>query len=39
ARWAERSLPGGWGVMMDDMVAGLYSNLVIQGIRLLAGPS
>lgn len=36
ARWAERRLPGGWGVMMDDMVAGLYANLVIRGLWLLA---
>jgi phosphatidylglycerophosphatase A len=24
------ALPGGWGVMMDDIVAGVYSNLVLQ---------
>ena len=24
------SLPGGWGVMADDVVAGIYSNLVLQ---------
>ncbi|NCI45168.1 phosphatidylglycerophosphatase A family protein [Sediminibacterium soli] len=23
-------LPGGWGVMMDDVLAGVYSNLVLQ---------
>jgi len=27
-------LNGGWGVMMDDMLAGLYSNLVLQVIVL-----
>ena len=27
-------LKGGWGVMMDDMLAGLYSNLVLQVIVL-----
>jgi phosphatidylglycerophosphatase A len=26
---------GGWGVMMDDVVAGIYSNLVLQGLVLL----
>jgi phosphatidylglycerophosphatase A len=26
------ALPGGWGVMMDDVLAGIYSNLVLQGI-------
>ncbi len=22
--WAERTFPGGWGIMIDDVVAGLY---------------
>jgi phosphatidylglycerophosphatase A len=26
------ALPGGWGVMMDDVCAGIYSNLVLQVI-------
>jgi phosphatidylglycerophosphatase A len=25
-------LKGGWGVMMDDLLAGLYSNIILQGI-------
>ncbi len=24
------SLPGGWGVMMDDVLAGIYTNIVLQ---------
>lgn len=24
------SIPGGWGVMLDDVVAGVYSNLLLQ---------
>jgi phosphatidylglycerophosphatase A len=24
------ALPGGWGVMMDDVAAGLYTNLILQ---------
>jgi phosphatidylglycerophosphatase A len=28
ARGAER-IPGGWGIMMDDLVAGLYSLMVL----------
>ena len=31
ARDAEK-LPAGWGVMMDDVVAGLYANIVLQVI-------
>ncbi len=29
ARRSER-LPGGWGIMMDDVIAGIYANLLIQ---------
>ncbi|SFE01886.1 phosphatidylglycerophosphatase A [Chitinophaga sp. CF118] len=24
------ALPGGWGVMVDDVIAGIYANLVLQ---------
>ncbi len=27
-------LPGGWGVMTDDIVAGAYALLVILGLKL-----
>jgi phosphatidylglycerophosphatase A len=31
------SLPGGWGIMTDDVVAGIYANLVLRaGLRALA---
>ena len=29
ARRAER-LPGGWGIMIDDVLAGIYGNLLLQ---------
>lgn len=29
-------LPGGWGIMADDVVAALYANLVLQAARALA---
>lgn len=29
------SLPSGWGVMMDDMIAGLYTNVVLHIIMWL----
>lgn len=32
ANWAERSLPGGWGIVMDDVMAGVYANLSAQVI-------
>jgi phosphatidylglycerophosphatase A len=25
------SLPGGWGIMSDDVMAGIYANLLLQG--------
>ncbi|MFD2935756.1 phosphatidylglycerophosphatase A family protein [Spirosoma flavum] len=28
-------LSGGWGVMMDDLLAGLYTNLLLQGALAL----
>ena len=30
ARLAERRLSGGWGIMMDDVVAGVYANLLVR---------
>ena len=42
ARRAER-LPGGWGIMTDDLVAGLYANAALRGAlwlwRMAAGGS
>ncbi len=34
ARSLER-LPGGWGIMLDDVVAGAYANIGTRGILLL----
>lgn len=31
------SLPGGWGVVMDDVMAGAYSNICLQALVFLAG--
>ena len=36
ARQAER-LPGGWGVMADDLVAGLYAQALLRLLLWLAG--
>ena len=30
ASWIERRLPGGWGVVLDDVVAGLYTLALLQ---------
>lgn len=29
-RWIERKLPGGFGVVADDLMAGVYANLALQ---------
>lgn len=26
------NLPGGWGIMMDDVLAGLYTNILLQAV-------
>jgi len=39
AGWVERNLPGGWGIMLDDSVAGLYANLLLQGVKAWMGHS
>jgi phosphatidylglycerophosphatase A len=39
ARWIERNVVGGWGIMLDDIVAGLYANLILQCVKALVDPS
>ena len=36
ARQAEK-LPGGWGIVLDDVVAGLYANVALRAAIALAG--
>ena len=35
ANWVEKRLPGGWGVVGDDVVAGLYTLIVLHAIIAL----
>ncbi len=39
ARLIERRLSGGTAVMLDDLVAAIYANLVLRALRALAGAS
>ena len=32
AGWIDRNLSGGWGIVLDDVAAGIYANLILQGI-------
>ena len=36
-RWIERTIPGGAGIMADDLVAGVYTNLIMHAWILLTG--
>ncbi len=29
ANWFQRHLPGGWGIVADDLAAGIYANLIL----------
>lgn len=33
ARWAERNLPSGWGIVFDDIFAGVWGALVLLFLR------
>ncbi|MDZ7825216.1 MAG: phosphatidylglycerophosphatase A [Gammaproteobacteria bacterium] len=33
ASWADRSLPGGLGVMVDDLIAGLFAGALTFALR------
>jgi phosphatidylglycerophosphatase A len=34
ARRIDRNMTGGWGVVLDDVAAGLYSNVILRGMSL-----
>lgn len=34
--WADKRVPGGLGIMLDDVLAGIYSALVLQGLLQIA---
>jgi phosphatidylglycerophosphatase A len=36
ARQSE-ALPGGWGIVVDDVLAGVYGNLILRGVLALWG--
>jgi len=33
--WADRDLKGGLGIMLDDVIAGIYATAIIIGLRVL----
>lgn len=34
-RWVDRNVPGGWGVMLDDVLAGFYAGIVLMVVQVL----
>lgn len=34
-RWLDNNIHGGWGVMLDDVLAGVYGAIVLWGITVL----
>jgi phosphatidylglycerophosphatase A len=36
-RWVERRFPGGWGIVLDDVVAGIYANIALWIVLLIIG--
>jgi phosphatidylglycerophosphatase A len=37
AGYFDRNVPGGWGVMLDDIAAGVYANLILHLSLMLIG--
>lgn len=35
--WADKTLPGGLGIMFDDILAGVYANILLHIILLIKG--
>ena len=36
-RWIDRNIHGGWGCMLDDLLAGLYALILTLCVRLAIG--
>jgi phosphatidylglycerophosphatase A len=36
-RKIDRELPGGWGFVLDDVLAGIYANIILRLVAALAG--
>lgn len=36
-RWFDRNVKGGWGIILDDIIAGIFANFVLRCIILSVG--
>ena len=34
-RWVDQNIKGGWGVMLDDALAGFYARIIVYAVKLL----
>jgi phosphatidylglycerophosphatase A len=35
ARFLDSRAPGGWGIVLDDVVAGVYSNFLLRALSII----
>ena len=35
--WADQKLPGGWGIMLDDVIAGIYAAILVAALAYWFG--
>lgn len=33
--WIDKNIKGGWGVMLDDALAGIYSLIILWGVKII----
>lgn len=33
-RWIDRRVPGGWGILLDDVLAGVFVRVVMEALRV-----
>lgn len=36
-RKIDRELPGGWGIVLDDVLAGIYTNIILRLVAAVSG--
>ena len=36
-RKIDQEMPGGWGIVLDDVLAGIYTNIILRMILWVAG--
>jgi phosphatidylglycerophosphatase A len=34
-RWVDKHVPGGWGILLDDLLAGIFANAILRGVMVM----